>query len=53
MLRHMEEYNSTIWNSLELVLRLVKNFRGMFRGTFRVFNIVSYYVKRRSDDPQT
>ena len=25
----------------------------MFRGTFRVFHIVSFYVKRRSDDPQT
>ena len=52
MLRHMEGYFSTIWNSLELVLGLLKKFRGMFRGTF-VFNIVSFYVKRRSDDPQT
>ena len=32
----------TIWNSLESVLRLSKKFRGMFRGRFRVYQIVSF-----------
>ena len=42
ILRHMEGYIFTIWNSLESLLRLLKKFRGMFRGRFRVYQIVSF-----------
>ena len=49
MLQIMEGYILIIWNSLESVLGLLKKFCEMFR----VFQIVSFYVKRRSDDPQT
>ena len=47
----IEGYVWTIWNCLESVLRLLKRFRGMFRGRIRVFQIVSFKVKRRSDVP--
>ena len=52
VLKLIEGYVWTIWNRLESVLRLLKKFRGMFRGRFRVFQIVSFKVKRRSDVPQ-
>ena len=48
ILQLMEGYILTIWNSLESVFRLLKK----FRGRFRVFQIVSFKVKRRSDVPQ-
>ena len=40
VLKLIEGYVRTIWNRLESVLRLLKQFRGMFRGRFRVFQIV-------------
>ena len=48
VLKLIEGYVWTIWNRLESVLRLLKK----FRGRFRVFQIVSFKVKRRSDVPQ-
>ena len=52
ILQFTEGYMLTIWNSLESVLRLSKKFREMFRGGFRVFQILSFFVKRCSDVPQ-
>ena len=46
VLQLIEGYISTIWNSLESVLRFLKKFRGTFRGGFSVFHIVSFWVKR-------
>ena len=52
VLKLIEGYVCTIWNRLESVFRLLKKFRGIFRGRFRVFQIVSFKVKRRSDVSQ-
>ena len=48
VLKIIEGFVWTIWNCLESVLILWKKFRGMFR----VFQIVSFKVERRSDVPQ-
>ena len=42
ILRHMEGYIFTIWNSLGSLWILLKKFRGMFRGRFSVYQIVSF-----------
>ena len=51
-LKLMEGYVWTIWNRLESITRLLKKIRGMLRGRFRVFQIVSYKVKRQSNVAQ-
>ena len=52
VLRLIEGYVWTTWNRLEAVLRLLKKIRGVIRGRFRVSQILSFKVKRRSDVPQ-